>query len=219
MVEPPSVAAGTARAAQIAGGPLAAALLPTALLEAPEPLPALATRRVAEAIASQGWCICRGGLDPEVSRAAAREAAALHDEGRMEMRGFVRQGKLLPLPSPDRSNRDDVCTHLGLDDLPAGLAAVDEALERFAVELFDELEYVVEPGAMGGGPRGERLRYTGRGDLMVACYPGDGAAHGIHIDNSGAPHATPPPRFGLHSRRSLRRQQTATAANATSAAS
>jgi hypothetical protein len=70
VLEAPSVAAGSARAAQIAGGPLAGALLPTALLRAPAPLPArlgrtaaergASVRAVAEAIASQGWCLCRG---------------------------------------------------------------------------------------------------------------------------------------------------------------
>ena len=88
VLEPPSVAASSLRAAQIAGGPLSGALLPTVLLAAPAPLPArlgrtaaertASVRAVAQAISSQGWCLCRGGLPAHVSAAAASEASALY---------------------------------------------------------------------------------------------------------------------------------------------
>ena len=206
VIEAPSVAAGSARAAQIAGGPLSGALLPIALLPAPAPLPAklgstsaeraASVRAVAQAISSQGWCICHGGLQADVSDAAASEACTLYVEGRLARRSFVRHGQQMPLPSPDKSNRDDLCAHLSLEDLAPcwGLAAVDEVLGQFALELCDELgreDATAAPTSLGTGPNGERLSYAGRGNLMVACYPGAGAAHGVHIDNAdgdGRPH-------------------------------
>ena len=103
VTEAPSVAAGSSRAAQVAGGPLSGALLPTVLLPAPDPLPARlgssaaeraeSVRAVAQAISAQGWCLCRGGLAADVSDAAASEASSLYADGSMVRRSFVRHGK------------------------------------------------------------------------------------------------------------------------------
>jgi hypothetical protein len=107
----------------------------------------------------------------------------------MERRSFVREGRQLPVPPRGKSNRDDLCVHLSLEDLQSlpGLAALDEAIESFAVSLLGEMAGLQgsatdRPHAFG--PSGERLRYAGRGNLMVACYPGGGASHGVHIDNA-----------------------------------
>ena len=66
-------------------------------------------------------------------------------------------------------------------------AAMAEVQQGDLADMEGALE-ARERVPMGGGPRGEALEFSARGDLMVACYPGEGTAHGVHIDNSdGAP--------------------------------
>lgn len=190
-IEPPSIAPATARAEEIRGGKLAAALLPTAVLEAPPEIDlrvSNAAAQIAHELAAWGMCRCRCGLDPNLSAAAAAEAAALHAKGEMETRGFVRRGVRVP---PDREQRADLCIMLSDDPehrlhptIPA-LLALDATVERFAHATVAQLGLLEEDerGPMGGGPNGERLCYSSRGDLMLAVYPGGGAFHRVHIDN------------------------------------
>ena len=198
---PPAVRRDSARGKQIASGPLAAALLPTVLIEAPPPLPlplhnGSSEVEVARAVARWGSCICHGDFGSLIAD-AAREAAALHADGAMQPHGFVRDGKRLPVPGASSSgyrygNRDDTCVMLSFDEgdphrahTPA-LAALDAAIEasgRRIIAAMGALE-ARERAPMGDGPNGEALSFSARGDLMVAAYPGGGTAHGVHIDNA-----------------------------------
>lgn len=198
-VEPPSIAPGSSRAAEISGGPLASALLPTALLETP---PAIdlnlgannggeftgAAVLVARAIARRGFCTCQCGLKQR-GAAAAAEAAALYANGELAPRGFVKEGHRVP---PDPEQRTDLCAMLTdnpehrLHSSTRALLAIDEAIERFAQQTVEQLGRLEprEREPMGGGPHGEPLSYRSRGDLMVAVYPGDDSFHRVHIDNA-----------------------------------
>jgi len=114
----------------------------------------------------------------------------------MAVHGFVRNGQKLPPPKPcgqfRYGNRDDVCVMLRFDESDPHrqrtptLAQFDEYLEKLGVGIFDAMSRLSnrERESMGNGPSGEALCYTSRGDLMVACYPGENTAHGVHIDNA-----------------------------------
>ena len=201
-VEPPSVPPGSRRGAEIAGGPLAAALRPSAVLFTPPPVSAAlgpgataeerasSAMHAAHALAREGFCVCHGALEEATATLAAREAAEAYESGRMEVRGFMRGGQQMRVLRSKSSNRGDLCAHLGDDDLESrpGLAALDEALEDFARRLLVALAALPAEEGQGQapfarGPDGACLEYRGRGDLMVACYPGGGSAHGVHIDN------------------------------------
>lgn len=197
--ESPSIAPGSTRAAEIVDGPLAAALLPTALLEAP---PTIQLRLgevaadgsgaslVAHAIAERGLCHCRCGLSPALGAAARAEAASLYADGNVfATKGFVKEGRRVP---PDAEQRADLCVMLSddpdheLHSKVRALLAIDAAIERFAhatVEQLGLLE-VDEREPLGSGPGGERLSYSSRGDLMLAVYPGHNSFHRVHIDNA-----------------------------------
>mmetsp|Transcript_25340 Transcript_25340/g.75270 ORF Transcript_25340/g.75270 Transcript_25340/m.75270 type:complete len:304 (-) Transcript_25340:91-1002(-) len=194
---PPSIDPGSARAEQIRGGPLADALLPTARLEAPPFLEVdlgslrdeAGARLVARAIAERGLCQCRCGLSPELGAAAAAEAASLYADGELAPRGFVKEGRRVP---PDPEQQTDLCAMLTDDPghrlhaKTQALLALDAAIERLAVETVAQLGLLDERdrGPLGGGPNGEPLSFSSRGDLMVAVYPGGGSFHRVHIDNA-----------------------------------
>ena len=115
----PSVRPGSAHAQQIADGPLAAAMLPSALLTAPPEIeirlgsedgPSGAARQAALELAERGVCLCRCGLDPKLTVAAAAEAAALHADGELGTMGFVEKGVggsefKLQIAAPARASR------------------------------------------------------------------------------------------------------------------
>ena len=196
QVDQPSVKVGSARAEKITGSPLEGALLPTALMDAPVEVAlrlndddcASGAAQVARQIAARGMCLCRCGLSPELGVAAAAEAANLYSRGELQTMGFVKKGVRVP---PDPEQRRDLCVMLTdqeshrLHGVSQALLAIDAAIERFAHILVDQLA-LLEPrerAPLGGGPCGERLRFSSRGDLMVAVYPGEGSFHGVHIDN------------------------------------
>ncbi|KAL1519583.1 hypothetical protein AB1Y20_023097 [Prymnesium parvum] len=193
---PPSLAPGTPRALAAAHSLLAPATLRAAVLRAPERIAlrlgtategrdaTLVARRLAEA----GFCVCAAGLRGAVSASAAAEARALHRRGELRSKGFVRRGRRLP---HDPTQRTDLCVMLGdepchpLHASTTALLAIDAAIERFARRVVERMARLTarQRRLMGGGPSGERLRYSGRGDMMVAVYPGGGSFHGAHIDN------------------------------------
>ena len=66
----------------------------------------------------------------------------------------------------------------------ATLLALDGVLAQFGEAVVDQLSELGRTEPMGCAADGVTpLYYTGRTDMMVACYPGGGAAYGPHIDN------------------------------------
>lgn len=148
-----------------------------------------AVARAARALSRDGFCLCRGGVDASVVAEARREAGALFRHGLMSPGGFTIRGR----DDAVQSKRDDQTLWLheylntvgGPERGGAGtLCALDGVLSRFGEAVVRELTRLSrteEP--MGRADDGGPLHYTGRTDLMLACYPGGGAAYGPHIDN------------------------------------
>jgi hypothetical protein len=149
-----------------------------------------AARLAALTLSKQGFCVCRGGIDLEVVRDARREVHGLFRHGAMRPGGFTIAGRddlvaakredhtlwlheyLTAVGGPQRGHVDTVL-------------ALDSALAAFGKDVVDALSRVDKPDEPHGRARdGGRLHYSGRTDLMLACYPGGGAAYGPHIDNN-----------------------------------
>ena len=190
---PPSVEAGRAPRTCYEG-PLACCLLPVAILAPPAWLPATLDmpptrtritkkraemRRIALDLDRRGFSVCDSGLETLAHQAAA-EASALD----MQQGGFVKAGR----PASGESRGDRTCMLRAAGHPPHALMRLDSLLEDFGRGLLDELEHLaLDPeaglGPLGCGPRGELLRYAGRSDMQIACYPGDAARYYPHIDN------------------------------------
>lgn len=198
---PPSVSSGSARAAEVDGGPLACVLLPMVLLEPPPPLnahlagPGVRSRRhtqrqaaaqAAQAIATRGFCVCAAGLAKHTTHEAASQVACMHAAGEMSAGCFVQQGLVLPTATTEAPpNRTDVTTRLRArrdGAVHGALGVIDAALENFARDVLEAMGST--SGQLGRGPAGGRLAYAGRSDLQLACYPGGGAHYAAHIDNA-----------------------------------
>ena len=190
---PPSVEADLAPQTCYSG-PLACCLLPVALLAPPAWLPATLDtpqtrkgrakrraemRRAALELDRRGFCVCDSGLKTLAHQAAA-EASTLE----MQQGGFVKAGR----SASGESRGDRTCMLRAGGRPPHALMRLDSLLEDFGRGLLDELEQLARDpeaglGPLGCGPRGELLRYAGRSDMQIACYPGDAARYYPHIDN------------------------------------
>ena len=149
-----------------------------------------AAKRAAAAISEQGFCVCRGGIDSEVVAEARREIEALFRHGAMSPGGFTIAGR----DDLVKAMRDDHTLWLNEYLFAVGgpekggaqtVTALDQCLAQFGEAVgvaLSELDRPNEP--MSRGPDGGQLCYTGRTDLMLACYPGGGAAYGPHVDNA-----------------------------------
>ena len=154
---------------------------------------------VAAALAEDGYCICRGGVaQKDVAKARSELDAAL-SKGILKPGGFTIGGR----DGAVSAKRDDktmwLHEHLwsvgGPDKAGMGMiTALDRAIALFGEAVFDALSKHA-----GGGKtkaKGRRrtslssksadgsLCFCGRTDMMLACYPGNGAAYGPHIDNA-----------------------------------
>ena len=166
------------------------------------------TRQVAEHLAKHGYCICKGGLQPEIVANACREGRSLYESRKFQPGTFTMHGKTVS--GADKLNRDDhilwLHKHLadtggaGAEAVPT-IAALDRALHRFGFRVIGELSKLVaeeeaeerklQPVAGSASERtrfarfddGSALHCTGRSDMMVSCYDGKRAAYGAHIDS------------------------------------
>jgi hypothetical protein len=148
-----------------------------------------AARQAAAALSSCGYCLCLGGLDASVVQSARGEVGALFRHGAMQPGSFTVGGQ----DNVVTAKRDDhtMWLHEYLNAVggpekggATTITALDERLSRFgeAVAIaLSELDRPEEP--MSRGANGGPLHYAGRTDLMLACYPGGGAAYGPHVDN------------------------------------
>jgi len=150
---------------------------------------AAAARLAALAISQRGFCVCRGGLDRETVADAGCEVNGLFQSGVMTPGGFTVAGRddvvaakrddhtlwlhehLTAVGGPERANADTTL-------------ALDHVLSGFGEAVVDALSALERPDEPHGRARdGSKLHYTGRTDLMLACYPGSGAHYGPHVDN------------------------------------
>lgn len=143
-------------------------------------------RRVAKAISKRGFCVCTGGIEPSDAR---REVDALFRHGAMQPGGFTVAGR----DDVVTAKRDDHTLWLheylnavggperGGARTVTGIDGVLSAFGEAVVDALSQLDEKAEP--LGRAADGGRLYYTGRTDLMLACYPGGGAAYGPHVDN------------------------------------
>ena len=149
-----------------------------------------AARLAALAISQRGFCVCHGGLGASVIADAAREVGALFQRGAMRPGGFTVGGR----DDVVSAKRDDhtLWLHEYLDEVGGPvrgdaetLLALDHALAQFGEAVVNALSALDRPHEVFGRRRadGSRLHYTGRTDLMVACYPSNGAHYGPHVDN------------------------------------
>ena len=148
-----------------------------------------AARLAALAISQRGFCVCRGELDGAAVADAGRELRALFSHGVMRPGGFTIGGR----DNVVKAKRDDhtlwlheYLSAVGGPDrggVPT-LQALDGVLAAFGEAVIDALAALDRPSEpMGRAGDGSKLHYAGRTDLMLACYPGDGAHYGPHIDN------------------------------------
>lgn len=129
-------------------------------------------------------------MDGRVVADARREIDALFRHGAMQPGGFTIAGR----DDLVTAKRDDhtlwLNEYLNLVGGPKKggaetVLALDGCLAKFGAAVataVSELDKPQEP--FGRGKNGRPLHYTGRTDLMCACYPGGGAAYGPHVDNA-----------------------------------
>ena len=161
---------------------------PVAVWLADERRQSKAVGLAALALSQRGYCVCRGCLGNEVVADAGREVSKLFKHGAMKPGGFTVQGQDVV-----KARRDDHTLWLHEYLTAVGgperggtptLLALDQALHAFAEAVIDALTALERPNEpLGRAADGGKLHYTGRTDLMVACYPGGGAHYGPHVDN------------------------------------
>jgi len=148
-----------------------------------------AARLVALALSQRGFCICRGGLQHEAVADARREVSSFFRHGAMQPGGFTVAGR----DDVVAAKRDDYTLWLHEYLSAVGgpqrggaetVLALDAVLSSFGEAVVDALSDLDRPNEPHGRAKdGSRLYYTGRTDLMCACYPGGGAHYGPHVDN------------------------------------
>lgn len=148
-----------------------------------------AAKQAAAMLSERGYCVCCGGIDPECVADARHEVDELYSRGAMRPGGFTIAGR----DDVIKAKRDDHKLWLHEYLFSVGgpekggasmVTALDERLARFGeavARALSKIDRTDEP--MGRARDGGRLHFTGRTDLMLACYPGGGAAYGAHIDN------------------------------------
>lgn len=154
------------------------------------PRRAQAVRLAALAISQRGFCMCSAGVEDDIVGEARNEVAALFTKGAMRPGGFTVAGR----DDVVRAKRDDhtLWLHEYLSDVGGPerggaqtVLALDGVLASFAENVIDALTSLDRPEEpMGRAKDGGKLHYTGRTDLMLACYPGGGAHYGPHVDNA-----------------------------------
>jgi len=155
-----------------------------------------AARKAARALSERGFCVCRGGLDASIVSDARAEIAALFKHGAMTPGGFTRFGR----DDLVKARRDDhtMWLHEYLNAVGgpekggcSTLTALDGCLASFGEAVMEAMSGIDKPnepmgriGPKEGGSSSGPIHYTGRTDLMLACYPGKGSAYGPHVDNA-----------------------------------
>lgn len=150
---------------------------------------AAGAQRAARALARRGFCVCRGGLDADFVAEARREASTIFANGAMRPGVFTTAGETHGARDDHTRGLHEYLTQvggptLGGADALLGLDGVLHSFGEAVIDALSELPPRATLAALGkvfvGGPT---LHYTGRTDLMLACYPGGGARYGPHIDN------------------------------------
>lgn len=135
---------------------------------------------VASRLATVGWVALKLGASATMLRKAVKEARAAYPcmaPGKVvDATGRVSTGvDPLGVPRGDRFTHLHDTTRLlgGAADSPS-LHALDGCMERVAVAVGGAVE------------RESRLPFTisGRSDMMVATFPGEGAEYGAHLDSN-----------------------------------
>ena len=150
---------------------------------------AASARLVALAISQRGFCVCRGGIERAVIADAGREVSSLHRGGKMQPGGYTVAGRD-DLVSTKRDDRT-LWLHEYLSAVGGPVRggtetvlALDSVLSCFGEAVVDALTALERPNEPHGRAKdGAKLHYSGRTDLMLACYPGGGAHYGPHVDN------------------------------------
>lgn len=126
-----------------------------------------------------GWAACTLGVPAGLIKRALEEAQKV--EGKMEAGTTVVKNHVIDqrLPNAHRGDKLLWMQEQGLNGAAAakGPAPTVALLERAMSDLGMQLDERLQRGRLG-------LRITEHCDGMLACYGGDGAAYGPHIDNA-----------------------------------
>jgi len=126
-----------------------------------------------------GWAACPLGVQPGIFERSCKEARSL--EGRMAPGATVVRNKVVDqrLPNAKRGDKIVWMQEEGLSG-PDGASSATPTLallENAIAEVGLQLDTRLQRSRL-------RLRITERCDGMLACYDGDGAAYGAHVDNA-----------------------------------